>query len=266
MLPGKGAGETATMGSSQAPAEPDAPVPDAPAGSRPRVLVVEDDRGLRLVLRRALEGAGYEVEAASDAVTAAERFGGTQPHLVVLDLMLPRGDGLEVCRRIRRRVDGQEVAVLILTARDAVEDRIAGLDAGADDYVVKPFALEELVARVRAHMRRVWRPAPLVLAVGGVELDTAAQVVRRDGRTVALTATERHLLELLMRHPQQVLSRQAIGRHLWGLEFEAGSNIIDVYVRRLRRKLEVDGEPPLIQTVRGTGYVLREPGGEPTLP
>ena len=197
---------------------------------------------------------------------AGERFAGARPHLVVLDLMLPRGDGLELCRRIRRRPDGQEVAVLILTARDAVGDRIAGLDAGADDYVVKPFALEELVARVRAQLRRVWRPAPEVLAFSGLELDTAAQIVRRSGRTIDLTTTERHLLEVFMRHPQQVLSRNAIGEHLWGLDFEAESNIIDVYVRRLRRKLEVDGEPPLIQTVRGSGYVLREPGDEPTLP
>jgi two-component system response regulator MprA len=236
------------------------------AGGRPRVLVVEDDPGLRLALRRALEGAGYEVAAAGDAVTAAERFGGVRPHLVVLDLMLPRGDGLELCRRVRRRPDGQGVAVLILTARDAVEDRIAGLDAGADDYVVKPFALEELVARVRAHLRRVWRPAPEVLTFCGVELDTAAQVGRRAGRTVDLTGTERHLLELFMRHPQQVLSRQVIGQQLWGLDFEAESNIITVYVRRLRRKLEAGGEPPLIQTVRGSGYTLRAQSYDPSLP
>jgi two-component system response regulator MprA len=236
------------------------------AGLRPRVLVVEDDRGLQLALRRALEAAGYEVEAAADAVAAAERFGGVRPDLVVLDLRLPRGDGLELCRRIRSRPDGQDVAVLILTARDAVEDRIAGLDAGADDYVVKPFVLDELIARVRAQLRRVWRPAPEALAYGGVELDTAAQVVRRAGRTVDLTTTERHLLELFLHHPQEVLSREAIARDLWGLDFEAESNILTVYVRRLRRKLEAGGEPPLIQTVRGAGYALREEPYDPSLP
>jgi two-component system response regulator MprA len=230
------------------------------------VLVVEDDRGLRLALRRALEGEGYEVAAAGDAVTAAARFGGVRPHLVVLDLLLPRGDGLDLCRRIRRRPDGQGVAVLILTARDAVADRVAGLDAGADDYVVKPVALEELLARARAQLRRVWRPAPEVLAYGGVELDPAGQVARRAGRAVDLTTTERHLLELFLRHPGQVLSQQAIGRHLWGLDFEAKSNIIAFYVRRLRRKLEAGGEPPLLHTVRGAGYALRERPYDPSVP
>ena len=236
------------------------------AGHRPRVLVVEDDRGLRLALRRALEGAGYEVAVAGDAMTAARRFAGVRPHLVVLDLRLPRGDGLELCRWIRRRPDGQGVAVLVLTARDAVADRIAGLDAGADDYLVKPVALEELLARARAQLRRVWRPAPEALAYGGVELDPAAQVARRAGRAVDLTTTERHLLELFLRHPGQVLSREAIGRHLWGLDFAAESNIIDVYVRRLRRKLEAGGEPPLLHTVRGAGYALREAPYDPSLP
>ena len=251
------------MGSGQPAAEA---ATQGGAGPRPRVLVVEDDRGLRLALRRALEGAGYEVEVAGDAVTATARFGGVRPHLVVLDLRLPRGDGLELCRRIRRRPDGQGVAVLVLSARDAVADRIAGLDAGADDYLVKPFVLEELLARVRAHLRRVWRPAPEALAYGGVELDPAGQVARRAGRTIDLTTTERHLLELFLRHPQQVLSRQAISRHLWGLDFEAESNIITVYVRRLRHKLEAGGEPPLLHTVRGAGYALRERPYDPSVP
>jgi two-component system, OmpR family, response regulator MprA len=236
------------------------------ADHRPRVLVVEDDGGLRRALRRALEGAGYEVAAAGGAAAAAGRFGGVRPHLVVLDLGLPRGAGLALCRRLRRRPDGQGVAVLALAAPGAAGDGIAGLDAGADDYLVKPVAPAELVARARAHLRRVWRPAPEVLAFGGVELDPAAQVVRRAGRTVDLTGTERHLLELFMRHPQQVLSRRVIGRHLWGLDFEAESNIITVYVRRLRRKLEAGGEPPLIQTVRGSGYALREQSYDPSLP
>jgi two-component system response regulator MprA len=233
---------------------------------RPRILLVEDDRSLRLALRRALEALGYEVEAAGDAYTAAERFSEAQPHLVLLDLMLPRGDGLELCRRIRRRPDGQEVAVLIVTARDAVEDRVLGFQAGADDYIVKPFATEELVARVRAHLRRVWRPAPEVLRFQDVELDTAARAARRGARTVELTTTEFHLLELFMRHPQQVLARQIIGEHLWGVDFEAESNIIDVYVRRLRRKLEAIGEPQVIQTVRGSGYVLREQPYDASIP
>jgi two-component system, OmpR family, response regulator MprA len=141
-----------------------------------------------------------------------------------------------------------------------------GGSAGADDYVVKPVALEELLARVRAQLRRVWRPAPEVLAYGGVELDPAAQVALRAGRTIDLTTTERHLLELFLRHPQRVLSRQAIGRHLWGLDFAAESNIIAVYVRRLRRKLEAGGAPPLLQTVRGAGYALRAQPYDPSLP
>jgi two-component system response regulator MprA len=212
----------------------------------------------------ALEGVGYEVEAAGDAVTAAERFAGARPHLVVLDLMLPRGDGLELCRRLRRRPDGQGLVVLMLTARDTVADRVAGLDAGADDYLVKPFALEELLARVRAHLRRVWQPAPAVLAYGGVELDAAEQVVRRAGRAIDLSTTERHLLELFLRRPHEVLSRQVIGQHLWGVDFAAESNVIDVYVRRLRRKLTAVGEPPLLHTVRGAGYALREQPYDPS--
>jgi two-component system response regulator MprA len=233
---------------------------------RPRVLLVGDDRGLRRALRRALAAAGYEVAAAGDAVAAAKRFAKVQPHVVVLDLRLPRGADLDLCRDLRWRPEGQGVAVLLLSARAAVEDRVAGLDAGADDYLVKPFALEELLARVRAHLRRVWHPTPAVLAFGGVELDPAQQVVRRAGRAVDLSTTERHLLELFLRRPQQVLSRPAIGQHLWGPDFAPESNAIDVYVRRLRRKLAAGGEPPLIHTVRGAGYALREQPYDPSLP
>ena len=231
---------------------------------RPRVLLVGDDRGRRRALRRALAAAGYEVAAAGNAGAAAKRFAKVQPHLVVLELRRPRGDGLDLCRRLRRRPDGQGVAVLMLTARDTVEDRVAGLDAGADDYLVKPFAVEELLARVRAHLRRVWQPAPAVLALYGVELDTAEQVVRCAGQAIDLSTTERHLLELFMRRPQQVLSRQVIGQHLWGVDFEAESNVIDVYVRRLRRKLAAGGQPPLIHTVRGAGYALRANAYDPS--
>jgi len=232
----------------------------------PRVLVVGDDRALRGALRSALAAAGYEVAAAGTAGAAAKRFAGMQPHLVVLDLRHPRGAGLALCRDLRRRPDGQGVAVLLLSARAAVADRIAGLDAGADDYLVKPFALEELLARVRAHLRRVWPPAPAVLAYGGVELDPAEQVVRRAGRAIDLSTTERHLLELFLRRPHEVLSRPAIGQHLWGVDFAAESNVITVYVRRLRRKLAAGGQPPLIHTVRGAGYALRERPYDPSLP
>ncbi|MGH2354491.1 MAG: response regulator transcription factor [Chloroflexota bacterium] len=235
-------------------------------GRRPRILVVEDDRGLRQSLRRVLEGAGYQVETAGDAFVAVERIAETQPHLVVLDQMLPRGDGLELCRRIRRRPGGRDVAVVMLTARDAVADRLAGFEAGADDYVIKPFALEELLARVKAQLRRVWRPATEVLRFADLELDTGEQVARRCERTIDLTTTEYHLLDLFMRHPQRVLTRQVIGEHLWGVDFEAESNVIDVYVRRLRRKLEANGEAPIIQTVRGSGYALREQPYDVALP
>jgi two-component system response regulator MprA len=206
------------------------------------------------------------VETAGDALLALDRFAALQPHLVVLDLMLPRGDGLELCRRLRRRPGGRDVAVVILSARDSVADRVAGFEAGADDYVVKPFALEELLARVRAQLRRVWRPAPEVLRYADAELDTGTQVAYRAGRPVDLTTTEYHLLELFMRHPQQVLTRQAIGAHLWGVDFAAESNVIDVYVGRLRRKLEAGGEPPLLQTVRGSGYALRCQPLDPAAP
>ena len=203
---------------------------------------------------------------AGDAVTAARRFAGVRPHLVVLDLLLPAATAWSSAGGSVAGRTARAWPCLILTARDAVADRIAGLDAGADDYLVKPVALEELLARARAQLRRVWRPAPEALAYGGVELDPAAQVARRAGRAIDLTTTERHLLELFLRHPQEVLSRPAIGQHLWGLDFEAESNIIDVYVRRLQRKLEAGGEAPLLHTVRGAGYALREAALRPLAP
>ncbi|MGI8424477.1 MAG: response regulator transcription factor [Chloroflexota bacterium] len=227
-------------------------------GGHPRVMVVEDNRGLRQAVRSVLEEQQYEVEAATDAFVAIERLGQFKPHVVILDLMLPRGDGLEFVRHIRRRPGGSDIAVIILTAKDSVEDRLEGFEAGADDYVVKPVSMAELVARVRARLRHVWTPTPEVLEYADVSLDTGRRMVERGTRTAELTTTEFHLMEFFMRHPDQVLSRKAIGEHLWGVDFEAESNVIDVYVRRLRRKLEAKEEIPLIHTVRGSGYVLRE--------
>jgi two-component system response regulator MprA len=232
--------------------------PKTGAGNRPRIMLVEDNRGLRMAVRQALEAEGYEVESVGDAFVALERLGQYRPHVVILDLMLPRGEGLEVARRLRRRPGGGDVAIIILTAKDSVEDRVEGFEAGADDYVIKPVSMAELVARVKARLRHVWSPAPDVLYYADVKLDTGRQIVERGTRSAELTTTEFHLIELFMRHPDQVLSRKAIGEHLWGVDFEAESNVIDVYVRRLRRKLEAAGEAPLIHTVRGSGYVLRE--------
>jgi two-component system response regulator MprA len=236
----------------------DAAAESGARGTRPRILLVEDDRGLRHSLRRLLQERGYDVDSAGDAFAAMDRFAEIKPDLVIADLMLPRGDGLEMCRRIRRRPGGGDIAIIILTARDSVADRVSGLEAGADDYVVKPFATAELLARVKAQLRRVWTPTPELLRFTDLELDTGQQVARRRARAMDLTTTEYHLLELFMRHPQQVLTRRIIGEHLWGIDFEAESNVIDVYVRRLRRKLEASGEAPLIHTIRGSGYVLRE--------
>jgi len=227
------------------------------AGGRPRILIIEDDRGLRQSVRRALEEQDFEVETAGDAFVAIERLGQFRPHVVILDVMLPRGDGLEFVRRLRRRPGGGDIAVLFLTARDAPEDRVEGFESGADDYVVKPVSMAELVARVKARLRHVWSPTPEVLQYVDVKLDTGRHVAERGGRTADLTTTEYHLMEFFMRRPEQVLSRRAIGEQLWGVDFEAESNVIDVYVRRLRRKLEAENEAPLIHTVRGSGYVLR---------
>ena len=232
--------------------------PSGAGGSRPRIMLVEDNRGLRQSIRQVLEEQNFEIESASDAFVAIERLGQVRPHVVVVDLMLPRGDGMEFIRRLRRRPGGQDIAVIILTAKDSVEDRLDGFEAGADDYVIKPVSMAELAARIKARLRHVWSPSPEVLTFADVRLDTARRMVERGPRKAELTTTEYHLMEFFMRHPDQVLSRKSIGEHLWGVDFEAESNVIDVYVRRLRRKLETDGELPLIHTVRGSGYVLRE--------
>jgi two-component system, OmpR family, response regulator MprA len=222
-----------------------------------KILVVDDERAVRDSLRRALELQGYEVELAGDGAEALERLAANgQTDAVVLDILMPGIDGLEVCRQIRRR--GNSVPVLMLTARDAVGDRVEGLDAGADDYLVKPFALEELLARVRALLRRALPTADGVLRFADLELDTGTREVRRGGDKIELTRTEFNLLELFMVNPRQVLTRSIIFERVWGYDFGFASNSLDVYIGYLRRKTEAGGKPRLIHTVRGVGYAMRE--------
>jgi two-component system, OmpR family, response regulator MprA len=224
-----------------------------------RIFVVEDDQAVRDALRRALELEGYGVELAGDGEEALRRLDEreVEPDAIVLDVLMPRLDGLEMCRRLRR--SGNRTPVLMLTARDQVADRVAGLDAGADDYLVKPFALEELLARVRALLRRTANGAVEVLRFADLELDPATREVRRDGELVELTRTEFSLLELFLLNPRQVLTRSLIFERVWGYDFGFGSNSLDVYIGYLRRKTEQGGRPRLIQTIRGVGYALREP-------
>jgi two-component system, OmpR family, response regulator MprA len=226
-----------------------------------KILVVDDERAVRESLRRALELEGYEIELAGDgseALSLLQEREESQPDAVILDVLMPGLDGLEVCRRLRR--GGNKVPVLMLTARDEVENRVAGLDAGADDYVTKPFALEELLARVRALLRRTASGDGdgEVLTFADLELAAGTREVRRRGRQIELTRTEFALLELFMLNPRQVLTRSIIFERVWGYDFGFASNSLDVYIGYLRRKTEADGEPRLIQTVRGVGYALRE--------
>ncbi len=222
-----------------------------------KILVVDDERAVRDSLRRALELQGYQVDLAADGAEAlAQLESNEQPDAVVLDILMPGVDGLEACRRIRE--SGNEVPVLMLTARDAVGDRVAGLDAGADDYLVKPFALEELLARIRALLRRATPTADGVLRFADVELDPGTREVRRDGERIDLTRTEFNLLELFMLNPRQVLTRSIIFERVWGYDFGFASNSLDVYIGYLRRKTEAGDKPRLIHTVRGVGYALRE--------
>jgi two-component system response regulator MprA len=222
-----------------------------------KILVVDDERAVRDSLRRALELQGYQVQLAADGAEAlAQLEANGQTDAVLLDVLMPGIDGLEVCRRIRSA--GNEVPVLMLTARDAVGDRVAGLDAGADDYVVKPFALEELLARVRALLRRVSPMGDGVLRFADIELDTGTREVRRGGDKIELTRTEFNLLELFLLNPRQVLTRSIIFERVWGYDFGFASNSLDVYIGYLRRKTEAGGKPRLIHTVRGVGYALRE--------
>ncbi len=223
-----------------------------------KILIVDDERAVRESLQRALELEGYEIELAADGREALERLG-ADGHVdaVLLDVLMPGMDGLEVCRTIRR--NGNPVPVLMLTARTQVEDRVEGLDAGADDYVTKPFALEELLARLRALLRRTADGSGETLSFGDLELDPGTREVRRGGELIELTRTEFSLLELFMLNPRQVLTRSVIFERVWGYDFGYGSNSLDVYIGYLRRKTEAGGKPRLIQTVRGVGYALREP-------
>ena len=222
-----------------------------------RVLVVDDERAVRDSLRRALELEGYDVELAADGEEALERLAQNgEPDAVVLDILMPRMDGLEVCRRVRR--EGHRLPVLMLTARDEVENRVAGLDAGADDYVTKPFALEELLARLRALLRRTTSGSGEVLRFADLELAPKTREVRRAGEPIELTRTEFSLLELFLLNPRQVLTRSVIFERVWGYDFGFSSNSLDVYIGYLRRKTEAGERPRLIQTVRGVGYALRE--------
>jgi two-component system response regulator MprA len=231
------------------------------AVSGQRILVVEDERAIANVLRRGLALEGYTVEVAEAGRAALDAVRDRPPDLVVLDLMLPDMDGLEVARRLRGA--GERTPVLMLTARDGVADRVRGLDAGADDYLVKPFAFEELLARVRALLRRA-APAPderahvETLRFADLVVDLGTRDVRRGGRAIELTAREFDLLALFLRNPRQVLPRDLIMDRVWGQDFYGESNVLEVYVRALREKLEKEGETRLIHTVRGVGYTLRE--------
>jgi two-component system response regulator MprA len=222
--------------------------------SAPRILVVDDEPALRSALERALRMEGYGVDLAEDGVRALDAVAGSQPDAVVLDVAMPGMDGLEVCRRMR--AGGDRTPVLMLTARDAIDDRVAGLDAGADDYLVKPFALTELQARLRALLRRVDGGADALL-YDDLRMDVTKHEVARGGRTIELTRTEFALLQLFLEHPEQVLSRSQIFERVWGYDFGATSNTLGVYIGYLRRKIEQDGEPRLLHTVRGIGYILR---------
>ena len=223
-----------------------------------RILVVDDEDAVRAAVRRALILAGYEVELAAGGAEALALLAERAPDAVILDVLMPGVDGIEVCTRLRAA--GDRTPVLMLTARDAVGDRVAGLDAGADDYMVKPFALQELLARLRALLRRSSATNgddSTVLRFDDLTLDLAAHSADRAGRTISLTRTEFQLLELLMRNPRVVLTRSVIHERVWGYDFGPASNSLGVYVGYLRRKLEEGGEPRLIHTVRGVGYVLR---------
>ena len=223
-----------------------------------RVLVVDDDRSLRDAVRRALSLAGYEVDVAEGGQQGLTQIAAAEPDAVVLDIGMPDIDGLEVCRRLRD--SGNRVPILMLTARDAIEDRIDGLDAGADDYLVKPFDVGELKARLRALMRRSGAAAePEELTFGELRLDTGRHGATVNGQLVELTRTEFQLLELLMRNSRRVLPHSVIYDRVWGYDFGPESNALRVYIGYLRRKIEDAGAPRLIHTVRGVGYVLREP-------
>lgn len=221
-----------------------------------RVLVVEDEPGMAGFIQQGLGEAGYAVDVARDGAEGLEYALAAEYDLLLLDIMMPRKSGLELLRALRER--GHETPVLLLTARDAVEDRVKGLDAGADDYLVKPFSFAELLARLRALLRRPPLQSGTTLSVGDLTLDTVTRQVERAGRSIELTPREFSLLEYLMRHENQVLTRTQIAEHVWNFDFASDTNVIDVYIGYLRRKLEPDGAAPLIHTVRGVGYRISE--------
>jgi two-component system response regulator MprA len=234
-------------------------------GRRVRILVVDDEAAVRDSLSRTLRFEGYDVSVAVDGVDAVDAIARQEPDAVVMDVMMPRLDGLDACRRLR--AGGLLLPILMLTARDSVGDRVAGLDAGADDYLVKPFALQELLARLRALLRRSLLAGPAgsadasasgALSFADLSLDPTTREVRRGARDVRLTRTEFAILEVFMRHPRQVLTRPVLFEHVWGYDFGETSNSLHVYLGYLRRKLEAGDEPRLLHTVRGVGYVLRE--------
>ncbi len=230
-----------------------------PAPAKPRVLVVDDDKAVRESLRRSLEFNGYDVHLAGDGAEALAGIAKVGPHVVVMDVMMPRLDGIEATRALRAA--GNDVPVLVLTARDAVGDRVEGLDAGADDYLTKPFALQELLARLRALLRRVVPHEDVpeeVLTFADLSMDVATREVFRGERRIELTRTEFTLLEMFLRRPRRVLERSFILEEVWGYDFPTTANSLEVYVGYLRRKTEAEGEPRLIHTVRGVGYVLKE--------
>ena len=230
-----------------------------PAGTPPRVLVVDDDKAVRESRRRSLEFNGYAVSLASDGAEALAGIGGIAPDVVVMDLMMPRLDGIETTKSLRKA--GNDVPILVLTARDAVGDRVEGLDAGADDYLTKPFALQELLARLRALLRRVVPSEDdetEVLSFADLSMDLATREVKRGERSMELTRTEFTLLEMFLRRPRRVLERSFILEEVWGYDFPTTANSLEVYVGYLRRKTEAEGESRLIHTVRGVGYVLKE--------
>ena len=244
---------------------PDPPPDDsAPAiitrvSSRRPILVVDDDARLAASLRRALAYEGYSVEVAADGPAALAAARDRPPDLVVLDVMLPGLDGVEVCRRLRAGGAGSSVAILMLTARDALSDRVAGLDAGADDYLVKPFAYDELLARVRALLRRSEPVGRELLHCADLVMDVSGHEVRRGDRAVELTALQFDVLEQFLRHQRQVLDRDRLLETVWGIDSDAISNVVDVTIAGLRARLEAEQQPRLLHTVRGVGYVLREP-------
>ncbi|MEV6027630.1 response regulator transcription factor [Streptomyces sp. NPDC052036] len=232
-----------------------------------RILIVDDEPAVREALQRSLAFEGYDTEVAVDGADALAKSTAYQPDLVVLDIQMPRMDGLTAARRMRGA--GTTTPILMLTARDTVGDRVTGLDAGADDYLVKPFELDELFARIRALLRRSSYAATAVgaleeeaLTFADLRMDLATREVSRGGRPVELTRTEFTLLEMFLAHPRQVLTREQILKAVWGFDFEPSSNSLDVYVMYLRRKTEAGGEPRLVHTVRGVGYVLRQGGAE----